>query len=102
MGQILTQPVPTIPDPPPCTPESIAAAKLAVERERADVAKAWIDESAVEIVRRLGLPVAAVSDLQWDRVDGIETLSLLVDRHGAERVQRWLANLIALKGIGIQ
>lgn len=102
MPQILTQAVPTKPDPPPCTPESAAAARLAADRERAEVAKHWIDESAVRIVNRLGLPLATVSDLQWDRVDGIEALALLIEHHGAERVQRWLTNLIALKGIGVQ
>lgn len=34
----------------------------------------------------------------YRRLDGIEALTLLVEAHGAARVQSWLRNIAALKG----
>jgi hypothetical protein len=60
-------------NPPPCTPESVAAAKAAQQREREAIGYQ---------------PVPAASDAVA-QIEAREMLRALVRTHGADRIVRW-------------
>lgn len=83
----------------PQTPESIERNRIWNLNERRQTARRLMDQTSLDVVRVLGLELefTAIDDERRDKIDGIETLSQLVDKFGADLCQRWLNTLTAMK-----
>jgi hypothetical protein len=79
----------TQPDDPPVTPESVRRAIDAANAERQRFTRA-----TGKVIPLHPLP----SEEDYQRRDGIDALTLLVEAHGVETVYSWLRNLATAAG----
>lgn len=86
-------------EPPPCTPESIEAAKAANIAERREVARLLVETGAEHLIAAMGLHLSAETLQDEARIEGVATVFDLVQRFGARRVHAWVRNAALAEGL---